>query len=80
VIINIIHSFYIFIIIIIIFIARVRRHGDIPLHVLYLSDKYGETRNSCLLSVESGKGSRHLVFRSLETLTGLKDQVRKLIA
>jgi hypothetical protein len=80
VIINIIHSFYIFIIIIIIFIARVRRHDDISLHVLYLSDKYGETRNSCLLSVESGKESRHLVFRSLETLTGLKDQVRELIA
>jgi hypothetical protein len=80
VIINIIHSFYIFIINIIIFIARVRRHGNIPLHVLYLSEKYGETRNSCLLSVESGKRSRHLVFRSLETLTSLKDQVRELIA
>jgi len=44
-----------------------------------LSGKYGETR-SCLLSVENLNGSRHLVFWSLETLTGLRDQVRRLVA
>jgi hypothetical protein len=40
----------------------------------------GQTRNSCLLSVESGNGSRHLVFWPLETLTGLRDRVRGLVA
>jgi hypothetical protein len=34
----------------------------------------------CLLLVESGKGSRHLVFRLLETLTGLRDRIRGLVA
>jgi hypothetical protein len=45
-----------------------------------LSGKYEETRNSCLLSVKNLNGSRHLVFWSLGTLTGLKDRVRKLVA
>jgi hypothetical protein len=51
-----------------------------PLMYLYLSIKYEETRNSCLLSVKSRTGSRHLVFWSLGTLTGLRDQVWRLIA
>ena len=45
-----------------------------------LSGKYRETRNSCFLSVESGNESRHLVFWSLETLTGLRDRARGLVA
>jgi len=36
--------------------------------------------NSCLLLVEKWNGSRHLVFCSLGTLTGLRDQVRGLVA
>ena len=44
-----------------------------------LSGKYRETRNSCLLSVENLNGSRHLVFWSLGTLTGLRDRVRRLV-
>jgi hypothetical protein len=40
----------------------------------------GQTRNSCLLSMESGNGSRHLVFWTLETLTGLRDRVQGLVA
>jgi len=48
--------------------------------IRYLSSKYGETRNSCLLYVEKWNGSRHLVFWSLGTLTGLRDRVRGLVA
>jgi hypothetical protein len=45
------------------------------------SGEYGETRNSCLLSVENKwNGSRHLVLWSLGTLTGLRDRVRRLVA
>jgi hypothetical protein len=50
-----------------------------PLSNLYLLGKYRETRNSCLLYVESRNESRHLIFWSLGTLTSLKDQVRGLI-
>jgi hypothetical protein len=32
-----------------------------------------ETKNSCFLLVEKRNGSRHLVFWSLGTLTGLRD-------
>jgi len=39
-----------------------------------------ETRNSLSLSSEKWCGSRHLVFWSLGTLTGLKDWVRGLVA
>jgi len=41
-----------------------------PLRKMYmgLSVKYGKTRNSCLLSVETLNGSRHLLFWSLGTL------------
>ena len=46
---------------------------------LYLSGKYGGTRNSCLLYVESRNESHHLVFWSLETLIGLRDRVRRLV-
>jgi len=45
-----------------------------------LSGKYGETRNSCLLSVENLNESCHLVFLLLGTLTSLRDQVRRLVA
>jgi hypothetical protein len=53
-----------------------------PLNKNYkgLSGKYEKTRNSCLLSVENLHGSRHLVFWSLETLTGLRDRVQRLVA
>jgi len=44
------------------------------------SEKYGETRNSCLLLVEKWNGSRHLVFWSLGTLTGLRGRIRGLVA
>jgi hypothetical protein len=46
----------------------------------YISGKYGETRNSLSLSSEKRNGSRHLVFWSLGTLTGLRDWVRGLVA
>jgi hypothetical protein len=45
-----------------------------------VSGKYGETRNSCLLLVKKWNESRHLVFWSLGTVTGLEDQVRRLVA
>jgi hypothetical protein len=47
------------------FVAHVQRRGEISFHHVYISRKYrkyGETRNSCLLSVKSRKRSRHLVF------------------
>jgi len=34
-------------------------------YYIYLSGKYGETRNSCLLLVEKWNESRYLVFWSL---------------
>jgi hypothetical protein len=37
-------------------------------------------KNFCLLSVKNLNENRHLVFWSLETLTGLKDRVRRLVA
>jgi hypothetical protein len=65
-------------------VARVRRRGDkYPLSIyfiIYLFGKYGKTRNSCLLYMERRNESRHLVFWSLETLTGLRDRVRGLVA
>jgi hypothetical protein len=45
-----------------------------------LSGKGGETKNSCLLLVEILNESHHLVFWLLGTLTGLRDQVRRLVA
>jgi hypothetical protein len=45
-----------------------------------LFGKYGETRNFYLLSVEYFNGSRHLVFWSLGTLTGLRDRVQRLVS
>jgi len=45
-----------------------------------ISSKYGETRSSLSLSSEKWCGSRHLVFWSLGTLTGLRDQARGLVA
>ena len=42
--------------------------------------KNRETRNSYLLFMESRNESRHLVFWSLGTPTGLRDRVRGLIA
>jgi hypothetical protein len=48
--------------------------------IFYLSGKCGEIRNSCLLFMEKWNGSRHLVFWSLGTLTGLKDRVHGMVA
>jgi hypothetical protein len=45
-----------------------------------ISGQYGETRNSLSLSSEKWCGSRHLVFWSLGTLTGLRDRARGLVA
>jgi hypothetical protein len=69
-------------------VARERRRGDRPPSMGmdvkgdggYISGKYGETRNSLSLSSEKRNGSRHLVFWSLGTLTGLRDWVRGLVA
>jgi hypothetical protein len=63
------------------YVARVRRRDDIfhSQMYVYLFGKCGKTRNYCLLSVESRNGSRHLVFWSLGTLTGLKDRVEGLL-
>jgi len=47
------------------YVARVRRCDDRPPsqeNCIVVSDKCGETRNSCLLSIENLNGSRHLVF------------------
>jgi hypothetical protein len=60
-------------------VARVRRRDDIVHSQVYLSDKYGETKNSYLLLVESGNGSCRLIFLSLETLSGLRDWARGLV-
>jgi len=56
-------------------IVHPRMYGGI-----YISGKYEETRNSLSLSSERWYGSRHLVFWSLGTLTGLRDRVRGLVA
>jgi hypothetical protein len=46
----------------------------------YISGKCGEIRNSLSLSGEKWRRSRHLVFWSLGTLTGLRNWVRRLVA
>jgi hypothetical protein len=56
-------------------IVHPRMYGEI-----YISGKSGETRNSLSLSSERWCGSRHLVFWSLGTLTGLRDRARGLVA
>ena len=68
-------------------VARVRHRCDRPPSSIIIrcgmsiySEKYGETRNSLSLSGEKWNGSRHLVFWSLGTLTGLRDWVRRLVA
>ena len=64
-------------------VARERRRGDRPpTNVMggYISGQCRETRNSLSLSSEKWCGSRHLVFWSLGTLTGLRDRVRGLVA
>jgi hypothetical protein len=63
-------------------VARVRGVAAIvhPQMYRYISGKCGETRNSLSLSGEKWNGSRHLVFWSLGTLTGLRDWVRRLVA
>ena len=48
-------------------------------HFINVSGKYREIMNSCLLSVEGGNESRHLVFWSLGTLTSLRDRVWGLV-
>jgi hypothetical protein len=44
-------------------------------HWFKVIGKIGETMIPCLLSVESGNESYHLVFWSLGTLIGLRDRV-----
>jgi len=44
-------------------------------HWFKVIEKIGETMIPCLLSVESGNESYHLVFWSLGTLIGLRDRV-----
>jgi hypothetical protein len=63
-------------------VARERRRGDRPPSngYGYIYGKYGETRNSLSLINEKWCGSRHLVFWSLGTLTGLRDRARGLVA
>ena len=57
-----------------------RKHPPLYSVIFYLSGKYQETRKSCLLSMKNWNGSRHLIFWSLGTLTGLRDRVRGLVA
>jgi hypothetical protein len=66
-------------------VAHERRRGDRPptknvIWGIYISGQCRETRNSLSLSSEKWCGSRHLVFWSLVTLTGLRDRVRGLVA
>jgi len=63
-------------------VTRMRRRDDRSSSqvIVYVSGKYGQTKNSCLLSMKKKNGSRHLVFWSIGTLTGLKDRVRGLVA
>jgi hypothetical protein len=63
-------------------VAAIVHPQNINVNVMggYISGKYGETRNSLSLSSEKRNGSRHLVFWSLGTLTGLRDWVRGLVA
>lgn len=61
-------------------VARVRHRDEYSTSSRHLSDKYRKTRNSYLLLVENRKGSHHLIFWSLGTLTGLRDRVRGLVA
>jgi len=56
------------------------RRGDCVHSRMWVIGKIGKTKNSCLLSVKSANESHHLVFWSLETLTGLRDQARGLVA
>ena len=65
-------------------VTRVRRRGEnyMVFPFSYLQCKsiyiYGDTRKYCLLW--KWNGSRHLVFWSIGTLTGLRDRVRGLVA
>jgi hypothetical protein len=57
----------------VLYIVRVRHHDNHPpgsriSMVIWVK----RTRNSCSLSVKKKNGSHHLVFWSLENLTGLK--------
>jgi hypothetical protein len=65
---------------IIILVARVRRRGDRPPSCM---DIYmvNVGRQGILVFYQWKKwnGSRHLVFWSLGTLTGLRDRVRRLV-
>jgi hypothetical protein len=62
-------------------VARMRRRGDRPPSNvdIYLVN-VGRQGILCLLTVRKWNRSRHLVFWSLGTLTGLRDRVRGLIA
>ena len=68
-----------------------RRRGDRPPSNVYVSVMgvmwgyiylviVGRQGIRCLLAVKKWCGSRHLVFWSLGTLTGLRDRARGLVA
>jgi hypothetical protein len=60
-------------------VTRVRRRGDHPpFH--NVSGKYKGDKEFLSFISGKGKGSHHLVFWSLETLTSLRDRVQILIA
>jgi hypothetical protein len=57
------------------YVTRVRRRDNHP-----PGSRLKKTRNSCSLSVKKRNGSHHLIFWSLETLTGLRGQAWGLVA
>jgi len=65
-------------------VARVRREGEYfhfksKMCNIYIWQIWGDKKFLSFIS-EKWNGSRHLVFWSLGTLTGLRDRVRGLIA
>jgi len=61
-------------------VARVRRRGDRPPTLMCVSGAYEETRNSCLYITKKREWESPPSLWLLGTLTGLRDQVRRLIA
>jgi hypothetical protein len=60
-------------------IAQMQCCGDASI-IEFGNRELKKTRISCPLSVERGNESRHLVFRLLGTLTGLRDRTWRLVA
>jgi hypothetical protein len=56
------------------------RRSSTLMYVVIILVNVGRQGILCLLAVKKWNGSRHLVFWSLGTLTGLRDRVRRLIA